>query len=1337
MKTDKYVLFIALLMAGLFSFHPRFSLPALGDPVPQLEVADDPPVLDRIESDDLIYEKGSGAKEITSTITVRDKDSESLRSATIRFTQGFDGFEDVLRFTNQNRISGNWNPFLGVLTLSGRSSVENYQAALRSIRYENTDKQNPSMATRTVSFRVYDGKDNSNTVSRNIVFKSASMAPVLSGIETDAPVYCIRSGQAAITSSLDIDDPDNDRLASADVLITAGYTWNEDFLRFTNQNGITGSWDAEAGKLSLTGETGIENYVNALRSIKYENTDLLNPEAGNRTFSLTVSDGTLVSNTVTRNIVVNNRVNAVISGSASFCNEETISASIRVDLEGTSPWTFTVIRDNGNDVIYRDIGADPYTFTVRHEGTYRIKSISDAHCTGDTIGSGYVSIGFKPSPTAVISGIDSICPGETASLRIAFTGTAPWSITYLRNGANPTVINSITVLNYTLQVTQTGTYTLSRVEDAVCRGKVSGEGIVRSNSGPTANISGNVSICKHETANLNVSLTGTAPWKFSYRRNSQNPTEVPNVSSSPHALSVQQAGTYTLFEVYDKYCKGTVSGSATVTVNSSPDVTLSGLAPAYDKQSVEWIPITGTPSGGTFTGPGVIPYNDLWYFVPSLPPVGTHHIVYAYRASQNSCFGYDTAVVRILEASAVIEFENDRTTFCRNENSFTVTGVNMIGVTGSFTISGGTGLTDHHDNSATVYPSMLAVGNYTITYSYVDGTSFSVSTHFNISNSPIANFKWETECYQAGQSVTLSNSSSAASGSITGYNWKIYKATGFDSYTTRDVTHTFPNAGNHTIEMMVQTSDGCSDTVKKLFALRPVVKLADKTYQESFANNPIEWQSEAPSPSAVNSWRLGNPTKGFTGDHCWYTYIAGISPPREQSWITSPCFDFTGTQRPMLKMSIWRLFNLDRDGATLQYSVDNGKTWQVLGELSDGLNWFNDYQIDGKPGDQSLGWSNFNSQGNDTDWKEARHSLDVLRNKKLVQFRIAYGSDGTARNNNGFAFDNFWIGERNRTVLLEHFTNSSSEDCDSVNAVLNNMVNSNDMNIIDLQYHTSFPGADPFNQQNPSIPGARVFYYGFSNVPYTILNGGSKSAHRFDHEILRLSPAPALVESLDDADFWISLNSKVSNNILSSEAQVFSLKDIPAKQLTVHIAVIEKVITGETGINGETSFESVVKAMLPDAAGTTIYQEWKKDEPRYVNQSLELHHVYDGQQLRVVAFVQDESTYEVYQAAIDTIGTIHLADDNLPGTGTEETYRVYPNPVKGMAHVDFNREITEDITLEIYNNLGGLLFVKQIPAGTKRTEIPVDVYPDGLYVLRLVSRDHLIGISKITISKGF
>jgi hypothetical protein len=434
------------------------------------------------------------------------------------------------------------------------------------------------------------------------------------------------------------------------------------------------------------------------------------------------------------------------------------------------------------------------------------------------------------------------------------------------------------------------------------------------------------------------------------------------VLSSPKNISVQKDGTYTLTEVYDKNCKGTVSGSAVISITKGPDVELSGLEPAYNKQSADWISISGSPSGGTFIGAGVIPYNQSWYFVPSLLPVGTHSVVYAYRASAGSCYGYDTAVVRILEASAAIEFEHGRKNYCPKDHSFKITGVNLANNIGSFAISGGIGLVDHQNNTATIYPSMLDVGGYTITYTYFDGTNLSVTSKFDIGDSPTADFKWETECYQTGKAIKLTNTSASSYGNLTdtSYHWKILTSTGYLPYTTKDVTYDFAQPGIYKIELKVQSSYGCADSVNKEFNLRPTYKLADLTRSEDFADSPLEWQSGKSPETTVNSWLLGNPNKGFSGNKCWYTYIPGINAPREQSWITSPCYDFTGTKRPMLKMQIWRLFNLDRDGATVQYSADSSKTWNVLGEIDEGIRWYNDYQIDGNPGNQSLGWSNFN-----------------------------------------------------------------------------------------------------------------------------------------------------------------------------------------------------------------------------------------------------------------------------------------------------------------------------------------------------------------------------------------
>jgi len=64
---------------------------------------------------------------------------------------------DVLGFTTQNGITGSYNAATGVLTLSGSSSVANYQSALRSVTYFNSS-DNPSGAARTISYQVDDGQ---------------------------------------------------------------------------------------------------------------------------------------------------------------------------------------------------------------------------------------------------------------------------------------------------------------------------------------------------------------------------------------------------------------------------------------------------------------------------------------------------------------------------------------------------------------------------------------------------------------------------------------------------------------------------------------------------------------------------------------------------------------------------------------------------------------------------------------------------------------------------------------------------------------------------------------------------------------------------------------------------------------------------------------------------------------------------------------------------------------------------------------------------------------------------------------------------------------------------
>ena len=75
----------------------------------------------------------------------------------------------------------------------------------------------------------------------------------------------------------------------------------DDVLNFTDQSGITGSYDSVNGTLTLTGSATLVEYQAALQSISYENTSD-DPSDLTRTVTFLVNDGDVDSNIVSRDI---------------------------------------------------------------------------------------------------------------------------------------------------------------------------------------------------------------------------------------------------------------------------------------------------------------------------------------------------------------------------------------------------------------------------------------------------------------------------------------------------------------------------------------------------------------------------------------------------------------------------------------------------------------------------------------------------------------------------------------------------------------------------------------------------------------------------------------------------------------------------------------------------------------------------------------------------------------------------------------------------------------------------------------------------------------------------
>ncbi|MFZ4650027.1 MAG: DUF4347 domain-containing protein, partial [Rubrivivax sp.] len=106
-----------------------------------------------------------------------------------------------------------------------------------------------------------------------------------------------------IDSGVVVSDADSANLTGATVEIVGNFTAGQDQLVFTNQNGITGTYSASTGVLTLTGTATVAQYQAALRTVGYSNTsDGL--VTATRTVAFSVDDGNGRSPAATRSVTL-------------------------------------------------------------------------------------------------------------------------------------------------------------------------------------------------------------------------------------------------------------------------------------------------------------------------------------------------------------------------------------------------------------------------------------------------------------------------------------------------------------------------------------------------------------------------------------------------------------------------------------------------------------------------------------------------------------------------------------------------------------------------------------------------------------------------------------------------------------------------------------------------------------------------------------------------------------------------------------------------------------------------------------------------------------------------
>ena len=221
----------------------------------------------------------------------------------------------------------------GVLTLEGNlTNLNSYLDTIGNVTYLHSVAHTNGFAADTIQVDVTDngntGSGGGGTITLgtfNVDITAVNDPPAVTTTGTTL-AYTEGDSATVIDPGLTLSDVDSANLTGATVRIGTGLVSSEDTLGFTDQLGITGSYNSVTGILTMSGTASVADYQTALRSVTYANSSEM-PSTTNRAIAFQVSDGA-GSSSSSRTIAV-----------ASINDDPTNSGSLPTDvtvLEGVS-----------------------------------------------------------------------------------------------------------------------------------------------------------------------------------------------------------------------------------------------------------------------------------------------------------------------------------------------------------------------------------------------------------------------------------------------------------------------------------------------------------------------------------------------------------------------------------------------------------------------------------------------------------------------------------------------------------------------------------------------------------------------------------------------------------------------------------------------------------------------------------------------------------------------------------------------------------------------------------------------------------------------------------------
>lgn len=809
-----------------------------------------------------------------------------------------------------------------------------------------------------------------------------------------------------------------------------------------------------------------------------------------------------------------------------------------------------------------------------------------------------------------------------------------------------------------------------------------------------------------------------------------------------------------------------------VRIDSVPNVYFQNMQPFYCENE-EATMITAQPSyslGSGYTLVDGVQINSSFFWVrPSAMVGGTipnmqtkvYPSYYTYTDARG-CTGevFDTFEIRPFDRITIAS--NYQDTFCR------VVG-DSVDLRPGITPAGGY-FTDNLALTSIIGNYYLDLGGIItgpreITYHYTNpNTTCSNKDVFTVDlfSSPELDFQTTGGC--SGTDVIFTASASnlvAGVDSITSIEWQFEPGIPFITspldttpITIPDTSHQYATHGVYSATLKLENQGNCVASITKDVIISETISLHNgntaTNYFQDFEIDFGGWYNEQPlgiSSSDIWQWdnNIAGPTIASPNNAAWVTVPDDQYLPGQEAWVYSPCFDFTNSQRPMISMDLWRDMLEDIDGVIMEYYDPTTQTWNMLGDKGYGLNWYQSNFVLSRPGNQASilfprGWTGVSAiDNNGSGFESARFRLDQFKGQNNVRFRIAFASSSqtvvnpvTGKSfNDGAAFDNVYIGERTRNVLVEHFSNENYSEFgltgnDIDQGVYTKLYNQlYGLDAVLIQYQTQFPTSDPIHGTNSGELNARGNFYSLSESNQIRINGHVKG----DGRSMNLGLLDLDREMLQSPDFDIDIDQIVitsnggSGDKVDVQATVTPLVDKAYAEYGVYTVLVQDSII----VNGNLKLNEALK-LLPYATGQPFFQSWTAGAANavQVNQSWEFGNSatqtalsainFDPNSLEAIVFIQnaDDTVYQVASTQdLSWITPVNNVQDEIAVEITNVV--VYPNPSSYIFNVKFDQALEGEYDWRLIDVTGRVLKTGKAEQGVQEFTIDTDGLVTGTY----------------------